>query len=296
MLNQWRSEFDKYLEAYCERSFAIFGLLGEAARYSVVGSGKRIRPLFVQSVAQILNLSDRRGLLGIQISIELLHCSTLVHDDLPGMDNDCERRGKPTVHVQYGFPSALMAGNLLLSLSHAALVEHLTDEREYSRTPEGNVLGVLSRLSQATGILHQAIGDVCFGQVLDMEEAVARAEVRMLKTTSLFLAIVRLLSCLDTQRAEVNREIERLAELFGDSFQIRDDLLDLSEDSVRKMRAGGSDQRNARKTSVQEAEVETLKKLLSENEEAILEISHSVSSQCAGDPSGMKELLGSLQL
>jgi geranylgeranyl diphosphate synthase, type II len=178
--------------------------LGEALRYPVDGGGKRLRPVLCLAVGEAVGL-DAERLLPAAAALELIHTFSLVHDDLPALDNDDERRGRPSAHVRYGEAVAILAGDALLTKAFAL-----------AATYDGP--GPAAVLADATlGMIE--------GQYLDITAAdVEVLELHRLKTAQLFAAAVRLPLAL-AERADAE-DWTAFGEAFGRLFQLADDLSD----------------------------------------------------------------------
>jgi len=204
-------------------------LLWDSMAYSVLGGGKRIRPLLCLFACEAVSGSWQAAL-PAACAIELIHSYSLIHDDLPALDNDDWRRGKPSNHRAFGEDMAILAGDSLLTLAFQILSQPM------SLAPELQ-LAVISELALAAGP-----AGMCAGQVLDMqgEKVVSTAsqvlEVYRLKTGALIRAAVRMGALLGSATEKQLQSLTTYAEQLGQSFQIIDDLLDLtgSLDSLGK--------------------------------------------------------------
>ena len=135
--------------------------LHEAMRYAVLGGGKRVRPLLVYAAGELVG-ADARVLDGAACAVELIHVYSLVHDDMPAMDNDDMRRGKPTVHRQYGEAMAMLVGDALQALAFEVLVAPLVEgDPQAARVPAATMVAALARAAGSWGMAG--------GQALDIE-------------------------------------------------------------------------------------------------------------------------------
>lgn len=216
--------------------------LGEAMRYSLLAGGKRIRPVLCLATAKSAGI-DPAGVLPAAAAIELIHTYSLIHDDLPAMDDDELRRGRPTSHVVYGEDVAILAGDGLF----AEAIRHFCDRQPGD--PE-LVLAALGELVRATGVAGMVGGqyrDVTAGEELGADEL---RELHGLKTGRLIAASVQIplaLAGLD----EVGRApYERFAEELGVLFQIVDDILDVTGSDEQLGKPQGSDERHGKLTYV----------------------------------------------
>ena len=217
--------------------------LAEAMEYSLMAGGKRLRPILVMAAADAVG-ADGTQFLTTGCALEMIHTYSLIHDDLPAMDNDDYRRGKLTNHKVYGAGLATLAGDALLTLAFAVLLrqEHAT---------ESTRLAVVREMSMAAG-MNGMVG----GQAIDLASEGHRIPMELLrkmhmgKTGALFRAAIRSGAILggasDTQLAALTR----YADAFGLAFQITDDILDVVGDEAALGKPIGSDERNHKSTYV----------------------------------------------
>ncbi|MEI2622486.1 MAG: polyprenyl synthetase family protein [Giesbergeria sp.] len=236
--------------------------LGQAMRYAVQGGGKRLRPLLVLAAreavageghadfsaaldeAALRGALDEAALRGA-CAVELIHAYSLVHDDMPCMDNDVLRRGKPTVHVQYGQAGALLAGDALQALAF----ELLTPERsDIPATVQARLCRLLARAAGAAGMAGgQAIDLASVGQRLD--EAQLR-HMHQLKTGALLQASVMMGAACGAPAAAALAGLARYGGALGLAFQVVDDILDVTQDSATLGKTAGKDAAHAKPTYV----------------------------------------------
>ena len=236
--------------------------LGQAMRYAVQGGGKRLRPLLVLAAREAvageghadfsaaLDEAALRGALDeaalrAACAVELIHAYSLVHDDMPCMDNDVLRRGKPTVHVQYGQAGALLAGDALQALAF----ELLTPERsDIPATVQARLCRLLARAAGAAGMAGgQAIDLASVGQRLD--EAQLR-HMHQLKTGALLQASVMMGAACGAPAAAALAGLARYGGALGLAFQVVDDILDVTQDSATLGKTAGKDADNDKPTYV----------------------------------------------
>jgi farnesyl diphosphate synthase len=210
--------------------------LGEAMRYALLDGGKRLRPLLVLATTEAVG-GDMAAALRAACAIELIHAYSLVHDDMPCMDNDVLRRGKPTVHVQFGEAQALLAGDALQTLAFELL------------TPLG---GSVSPAVQAAcvGLLARASGyqGMAGGQAIDLASVghrLTEAQLRQmhrLKTGALLLCSVQMgAACGTAVSASAYAALQQFGEAMGLAFQVVDDILDVTADSATLGKTAGKD-------------------------------------------------------
>ncbi|UOO81934.1 polyprenyl synthetase family protein [Uruburuella testudinis] len=218
--------------------------LHQAMRYAVLGGGKRLRPLLVSAAAE-LGEADADAVAQAMAAVECIHVYSLVHDDMPAMDNDSLRRGKPTCHVQYGEAAALLAGDALQTLAFDVLSRP-------TGLPAARQLRMLQTLAQASGSLGMA-----GGQAIDLAHVglpMSRHELEQmhsLKTGALIRAAVALgaLACPDISDDRL-AGLDGYARKLGLAFQVIDDVLDCEADTATLGKTAGKDADNDKPTYV----------------------------------------------
>ncbi|GLS27799.1 (2E,6E)-farnesyl diphosphate synthase [Marinibactrum halimedae] len=210
-------------------------LLLDAMRYSALNGGKRVRPMLVYAAAEAIGNEDRGYLDTIAASIECIHAYSLIHDDLPAMDDDDLRRGQPTCHVKFGEANAILAGDALQTLAF----EKLSTPQAVDASLQ---LRILHEITQASGhqgmVLGQAIDLAAINQSLT-RDALERMHAH--KTGALIKASVRCgaLAC----RASENQldALTGYANAIGLAFQVQDDVLDVTTDTETLGKPQGAD-------------------------------------------------------
>jgi geranylgeranyl diphosphate synthase type II len=205
-----------------------------AMRYSVFAGGKRIRPILCLETARIFN-SNTTPALHPACAIEFIHTYSLIHDDLPALDNDDLRRGKPTCHKKFGEPIAILAGDALLTLAFQTISATPVDAER--------TVAILSEVASAAGTINGMVG----GQVADIEaegQAVAPEMLEYIhrsKTAALIRASVTAGAiCSGAGLADV-ASLRRFGETIGWAFQVTDDILDVEESSAALGKTAGKD-------------------------------------------------------
>jgi geranylgeranyl diphosphate synthase, type II len=233
--------------------------LEEAMRYSLLAGGKRIRPVLALATASALD-QDPATVLPLAAALELIHTYSLIHDDLPAMDDDDLRRGRPTCHVKYGEAVAILAGDGL----YAEAFRHLLHEQEGE---PALVLEAAAELAAATGV-----GGMVGGQYVDVRNLVPDGAVTLrrlheLKTGRLIAASVECVLLLTSGGEASTRlaDFQAFAAELGVLFQIVDDILDVtgSEDSLGKPL--GSDERHGKLTYVSQYGVEGARQMAADS-------------------------------
>jgi farnesyl diphosphate synthase len=219
--------------------------LGQAMRYATLGGGKRIRALLCLATAQALG-GQPQAALRAACALEMIHAYSLVHDDMPCMDNDNLRRGKATVHIAWNEAIALLAGDTL----QARAFEVLTPSAD--EVPPALQAGLCRLLAQAAGQT-----GMCGGQAIDLlsvGQALSQAELEnmhRLKTGALLEAAVMMgAACAECVDAAQRKQLQSYARHLGLAFQVVDDVLDCSADSATLGKTAGKDADNNKPTYV----------------------------------------------
>lgn len=235
------------VEQWLDRCFADrerYGKIYDAMNYSLMAGGKRIRPVLTLETCRMCG-GDVFAALPFACALEMVHTYSLVHDDLPCMDDDDLRRGKPTNHKVFGEANAVLAGDALLTAAFEMMTEH--------RGPLGAecVLEAIDCLSHAAG----AAGMIG-GQVLDMEgeeRPLSLDELKLmqsLKTGALISAAAEMGCILAGGSVEQRRAVREYAQCIGRAFQVRDDMLDVTSTDDVLGKPIGSDAENGKTTFV----------------------------------------------
>jgi farnesyl diphosphate synthase len=208
--------------------------LGSVMRYAVLDGGKRLRPLLVMAAADAVS-GDRASALRAAVAVELIHAYSLVHDDMPCMDNDVLRRGKPTVHVKYGEAQAMLAGDAMQALAF----EVLTPDSGMSPALMSILVRLLARASGHAGMAGgQAIDLASVGRKLD--EASLR-DMHRRKTGVLLQASVMMGAACGPVDPVALAALSEYGAAVGLAFQVVDDVLDVTQDSVVLGKTAGKD-------------------------------------------------------
>ncbi len=219
--------------------------LGQAMRYGVLDGGKRLRPLLVLAAAQAVG-GLRPAALRAACAVELIHAYSLVHDDMPCMDNDVLRRGKPTVHVRFGQAQAMLAGDAMQALAFELLTP--LDDGELEPALQARLVAVLARGAGHSGMAGgQAIDLASVGQQL--QEAQLR-RMHELKTGALLQASVDMGALCGTAGAATRAALSRYGHAIGLAFQVVDDILDVTQDTQVLGKTAGKDQEQFKPTYV----------------------------------------------
>ena len=229
LLNSYKSRINKQLEGLLPRDDSI---LSSAMRYSVLNGGKRLRPILVYMTSELGNAKDD-SLDTLAGAIELIHCYSLIHDDLPSMDNDALRRGNPTTHKKYDEATAILAGDALQPLAFELLSQ--------IEAPDQSKLTIINNIANACGHLGMVGGqikDIHSDNIKDVEALDlmhSQKTGRLIQTSLETAAILCGLSA---------NEISMLSEYgskIGLAFQIQDDIIDIESPSYISGKDQGSD-------------------------------------------------------
>lgn len=249
------SDFTSQLQSYRLRADdALMGFLAPlpfneggmvaAMRHGALLGGKRLRPFLVYATGEMFGLS-LNNLDAPAAAVECIHAYSLIHDDLPAMDNDDLRRGQPTCHIKFGQSNAILAGDALQTLAFSILADaDMPDVTLRDR------LAMVSELAAASGVL-----GMCGGQALDLEaeerqiNLEALEQIHRLKTGALIRAAVRLgaLAAGEPGRAALP-QLDRYADAIGLAFQVQDDILDIIGETAKIGKRQGADQQHGKST------------------------------------------------
>ena len=209
--------------------------LGEAMRYAVLGGGKRLRPLLVLASCAAVG-GDGFAAMRAACAVELIHAYSLVHDDMPCMDDDVMRRGKPTTHVAYGEAQAMLAGDAMQALAF----EVLTPDTGIAPALQARLCSLLARSAGHDGMAGgQAIDLASIGKHLD--ECTLR-DMHRRKTGVLLQASVMMGAACGSASAQATQALSDYGAALGLAFQVVDDILDVTQDSVVLGKTAGKDQ------------------------------------------------------
>jgi farnesyl diphosphate synthase len=223
----------------------------EAMRYASLGSGKRFRPFLVVESAGLFNV-PRQNALMVAAALECVHCYSLVHDDLPAMDNDDLRRGRPTVHKQFDEATAILAGDGLLTFAFDILTRK---EASANASVRSNLVGALAQAAGLGGMAGGQMLDLAAeGRFADAPKPQSEADVLMLQAMKTG-ALIRFGCCAGAILADVHDErraaLERYGSVLGQAFQIADDLLDVEGDAATVGKQTGKDAAAGKATIVE---------------------------------------------
>lgn len=236
---------ESWLEAHIPLHTSFPGRLFEAMRYSALGGGKRMRPLLAYA-AGVVTEAKIEDLDVVGGAVELIHAYSLVHDDMPCMDNDVLRRGRPTCHVAFGEATALLVGDSLQTLAFELLAKTPLS------VPTSKQLGMLHLLAEASGAEGMA-----GGQAIDLASVNTEIDLAMLenmhlrKTGALIRASILLgARCGPQDTPEIQAALDQFARAAGLAFQVIDDVLDTEADTATLGKTAGKDAADCKPTYV----------------------------------------------
>lgn len=239
-----QAEIDSAFDAFLPVPYDSRATLVEAMRHAAIGGGKRVRPLLLTATAELFQVA-RTAAVNAACAVEAIHCYSLVHDDLPCMDDDDLRHGKPTVHKVYGEATAVLAGDALHALAFDILTQPDTSNDPFVRAE------LVACLAKASG--HDGMAG---GQMMDMAaeeltyDLAQVTRLQQLKTGALLAASVEMGAILGRVAPEGRGPLRAYARDIGLAFQIADDLLDVEGDQELAGKALRKDERQGKATFV----------------------------------------------
>lgn len=246
-LNQKVDKVNNLLESVLKVNAGFADYLMEAMRYSVYGTGKRLRPILMEASAEIFR-GDAPELPYFMAAIELIHSYSLVHDDMPCMDNDEYRRGRKTTHAVYGETTALLAGDGLLNFAYETAAAAFNDTKDPVKT--AGAMKILTRKAGVFGMLGGQAVDVDCEKNQNPLTKEKLLYIHENKTAALIEASMMIGALLGGAGAEDVKKMEEAASAIGIAFQIRDDILDVVGTFEELGKPIGSDADNDKDTYV----------------------------------------------
>lgn len=281
MINSVLKDYKTLVDRYLAEKFSDIGYeyqeVLEAMYYSTAAGGKRIRPILTLEFGKLCG-TETKKLLPLACAVELVHTYSLIHDDLPCMDDDDIRRGQPSCHVKFGEATALLAGDALLTMAFELITESDLDDK--------SKIKAVKILSHNAGV-HGMIG----GQVIDLAHEGRKVSckqldtINMLKTSALIEAAC-LMGCVESDDTKIIESAKTYAQKVGLAFQITDDILDVTGDEQLLGKPIGSDAENLKDTYVSLLGVEECKKMADLLTDEACDALHSID----GDTDFLKSL------
>ena len=239
---KYLSVFESYAEKYAADLQTEPAVLGESMRYSLLSGGKRIRPVLALACADLLGV-DEREILPFALALEMIHTYSLIHDDLPAMDNDDFRRGKPTSHKAFGEANAILAGDALLNEAYALCFAQCSKGEKY--------VYAASFLNECAGIYGMIVGQSADLYYSEKDAEISEDTLSYIyehKTGKLLLAPVALASILADNKNYL--ALENFGRLLGKLFQMTDDVLDVTGNFKELGKTIGKDETENKLTCV----------------------------------------------
>lgn len=240
--NQYLTEFESYAVDYAAKMQTKPDILGESMRYSLLNGGKRVRPVLALACADVLGLPSKE-ILPYALALEMIHTYSLIHDDLPAMDNDDFRRGKPSCHKQFGEANAILAGDGLLNEAYAICFEQCKKGEKYVQAA--------SFLNECAGVYGMIAGQSADILFTASDKEVTEEDLTYIyahKTGKLLLAPVAIACILSNYKSYL--PLEGFGKLLGRLFQMTDDILDVTGTSAQLGKTVGKDEKENKLTCV----------------------------------------------
>ena len=277
--DEYLSLFEAYAQKCAEEMQTKPSVLGESMRYSLLDGGKRIRPVLMLACADVLNVA-KEEVLPFALALEMIHTYSLIHDDLPAMDNDDFRRGKPSNHKAFGEANAILAGDGLLNEAYAICFNEAMKGERYTLAGK-----FLNECAGVYGMLAGQAADIYFsGSGKEVSES-DLAHIYEHKTGKLLLAPVAIASILANNKSFIS--FERFGKLIGQLFQMTDDILDVVGSFDQLGKSIGKDEVEEKLTCVKLYGLEGAKL----RAEICARECHAILESIEGDTSFLNELV-----
>jgi len=257
-------EVNKALRKYLEEKDNPQATIYKAMDYSLQAGGKRVRPVLMLACAEMMG-AEQEKVMPFACAMEMIHTYSLIHDDLPCMDDDDLRRGKPTNHKVYGEAMAVLAGDGLLNFAYETILK-------YSQVSPNMTLAAMAIIAESAGV-EGMIG----GQVIDLEsegkavDAITLMTMHLHKTAALIMASAKVGALLGGGGRDDLNAMEEFARYLGIAFQIKDDILDVSGSEEVLGKSIGSDKENEKSTFVSVYGLEQSEKMLTDYTQKAIE-------------------------
>lgn len=270
---------DNALEEFLTRSASPSGLLQSAMLYGTIGSGKKLRPWLVLESSRLLGANTENAL-QCAMAVECVHAYSLIHDDLPAMDDDDMRRGKPTAHIAFDEATAILAGDSLLTLAFEILSNEKTHPDPRIRT---SLISQLAKASGGAGMVGGQMLDIAAASdAFNLEQTI---EMQGLKTGKLIEFSSAAGSLLADSDLEITERFKNYGRAIGLAFQITDDLLDAVGHENKTGKRAGKDKEKGKSTYIDFLGVEGAR----EKAQALIEEAKSCLSPYGEDANDLRE-------
>ena len=234
--------FEAYAKSYADKLKTVPSVLGESMLYSLMNGGKRVRPVLALATAEVIGV-PQEDILPYALALEMIHTYSLIHDDLPAMDNDDFRRGKPSSHKAFGEANAILAGDALLNEAYAICLDQSAKGLHFAIAAK-----YLNECAGVYGMIAGQAADVCFSDSQDEISEENLLYVYEHKTGKLLLAPILLTSILANNKYYL--ALETFGKLLGKLFQMTDDILDVTGDFETLGKSIGKDEKEKKLTCV----------------------------------------------
>ena len=268
-------EIEEILQQYLPMQKGYQKLIMEAMAYSLLAGGKRLRPMLMQETYRLFG-GTSKAIEPFMAAIEMIHTYSLVHDDLPAMDNDDYRRGRKTTHVVYGEDMGILAGDALLNYAFETAFKAFVLEPEDALII-GRALKVLGKKAGIYGMIG--------GQVIDVKETGHAVEKEVLdkiyelKTAALIESSMMIGAILGGASEEDVKNVEQIAKKIGIAFQIQDDILDVTSTKEVLGKPIHSDEKNEKTTYVTLFGIEKATQIVEEMSESAIDLLHKLPGE-----------------
>ena len=261
-LHLYKEAVETYIEDYLTSLKGVPKSLSDSMLYSFNAGGKRLRPALLLGTYEVFNKENQAIAISFAASIEMIHTYSLIHDDLPAMDDDELRRGKPSNHMVFGEAGAILAGDALLNIAVENILANIAGKCTINKLKAARII---MNASGAAGMIG--------GQVLDIEgtaDGRSLSQMHSLKTGALFNAAILAGGILGGCKTEDEKLLQEFSDNLGCAFQIKDDILDVISTDEVLGKPTGSDARNDKMTYVSLYGLDESKRLLLQKIDAAL--------------------------
>ncbi len=275
MLVEKVEKIEEVLKAYLPKQEGYQKLIMEAMEYSLLAGGKRLRPMLIKETYELFGGTET-VVEPFMAAMEMIHTYSLVHDDLPAMDNDEYRRGRKTTHVVYGEDMGILAGDALLNYAFETACGAFVQFPDKSESI-GKAMGILAKKAGIYGMIG--------GQVVDVKETGHTIEkevldfIYALKTGALIESSMMIGAVLAGAKEEEVQIVEKIASKVGLAFQVQDDILDVTSTSEVLGKPIHSDEKNEKTTYVTLMGIEEAEKIVEKESKEAIELLHSLPGE-----------------